>query len=214
MEYPKEIETRKWVICPFCEASCLHRELLPNQELICERCDTTVLVHIPEKSLQPPFALSLTGLLLLLLANTTPILTFEVVGRSQSDYMITGIIELFRQGYWLIGLLVSFCGIIAPAVFFLCAFYLGFALVLNLRPPGLKWAVLALRSVRPWNLIPVYSIATLVAVVKLKMLGEVNWQVGARFILGVAVMSILCEQFSVRQIANEQLREMGVNPEE
>jgi len=204
----------RWVACPYCEAPCLEKELLPGQELICSRCDTTVMIHIAKRSLQPPFALSLTGLVLLLLANTTPILTFDVVGRSQSDYMITGIIELCRQGYFLIGLLVFFCGIIAPTVFLSCAFYLGFAIVLNLRPPGLKLVSTIAHAVRPWNLIPVYSVATVVAVVKLKMLGSVAWQPGARYVLGVAVMSILCEQISNRQIALEHLKKMGVMKKE
>jgi len=199
-----------WVACPYCEAPCLERELLPGQELICSRCDTTVMIHIPRRSLQPPFALSLTGLFLLLLASTTPILTFEVVGRSQADYMITGVIELCRQGYFPIGLLVCFCGIIAPALFLFCAFYLGFAVVLNMRPPGLSFVTTIALAVRPWNLIPVYSIATVVAVVKLEMLGNVAWQPGARYILGVAVMSILCEQISNRQMAIEQLKKMGI----
>jgi len=128
--------------------------------------------------------------------------------------MITGIIELCRQGYYLIALLVCFCGIIAPAVFLLCAFYLGFAIVLKMRPPGLKLASTIARAVRPWNLIPVYSIATVVAVVKLEMLGSVAWQPGARYVLGVAVMSILCEQISNRQLAFEQLKKMGVMKKE
>jgi len=201
----------EWITCRFCEAPCLQRELLPGQELRCSRCDSTVMLHIPERSFQPPFALSLTGLFLLILAKFIPILNFEVVGKSQADFMITGVIELWRQGYFFISLLVLFCAIIAPAVFLFCAFYLGFALALRMRPPGLALVSRVALAVRPWNLIPVYSIATVVAVVKLRMLGEVTWQPGARFVLAVAVMSVLCEQFSNRQIAYERLKELGVN---
>jgi hypothetical protein len=46
------------------------------------------------------------------------------------------------------------------------------------------------------------------------MLGSVAWQPGARYVLGVAVMSILCEQISNRQIAVEQLKKMGVMKKE
>ncbi len=42
------------------------------------------------------------------------------------------------------------------------------------------------------------------------MLGEVHWESGARFVLGVAIMSILSNQISDKQIALERLEEMGV----
>ena len=65
-------------------------------------------------------------------------------------------------------------------------------------------------TVNPWSLIPVYSIATFVPVVKLKMLGDVHWESGALFVLEVAIMSILSSQISAKQIALECLEEMGV----
>lgn len=200
----------KWVACPYCEAPCLKRELLPGQELCCVRCDSTVMVPVGKRTLQPPLALSMTGLFLLLLANTTPILTFEVVGRSQADYMITGVLELWNQGYFLISLLVCFAGIIAPALYLSSVFYISLATVFRIKLPGLRRVFSLGRAVNPWNLIPVYSIATVVSVVKLKMLGEVHWEPGARFVLAVAVMSILCHQISDKQIALERLEEMGV----
>jgi len=202
----------EWIPCPFCEAPCMKRKLLPDQELRCARCDSTVMVPVGVRTLQPPFALAITGLFLLLLANTTPILTFEVVGRSQADYMITGIIELWKQGYFVIASLVCFSAIIAPAVYLSCVFYVGCILVLGLRLPGIKLAFSIGHAVNPWNLIPVYSIATVVSVVKLEMLGEVNWQPGARFVLGVAVMTMLCQQITHRQVALDRLKELGIDP--
>ncbi len=168
------------------------------------------MVPIGKRTLQPTLALSMTGLFLLLLANTTPILTFEVVGRSQADYMITGVIELWNQGYFLIALLVCFAGIIAPALYLSSIFYISLATVFRIKLPGLRRVFSLGRAVNPWNLIPVYSIATVVSVVKLKMLGEVHWESGARFVLGVAIMSILSNQISDKQIALERLEEMGV----
>ena len=200
-----------WIACPFCEAHCRKRELLPGQELRCLRCDSTVMLPIAYRTLQPPFALSLAGLFLLLLANMVPILTFDVVGRTQADFMITGVIELCRQGYFPIGLLVFFSAILAPALYLGCVFYIGCALVLRLRMPGIRRAFAIAHAVNPWNLIPVYSIATVVSVVKLRMLGEVSWQPGARFVLGVAIMTMLCQQITHKQVALDRLEEMGLD---
>jgi paraquat-inducible protein A len=200
----------KWIACPFCEAPCIQRELLPSQQLQCDRCESTVMVPVGKRTLQPPYALAITGLFLLLLANTMPILTFEVVGRSQSDYMITGVIELWRQGYFMIAMLVCFAAIIAPAIYLSCVFYIGCVVVLGIRLPAIQLVFKIGRAVDPWNLIPVYSIATLVSVVKLQLLGQVHWEPGARFILSVAFISLLCHQISHKQVAVERLEEMGI----
>lgn len=168
------------------------------------------MVPVGKRTLQPPFALAITGLFLLLLANTMPILTFEVVGRSQSDYMITGVIELWRQGYFMIAMLVCFAAIIAPAIYLSCVFYIGCVVVLGIRLPAIQLVFKLGRAVDPWNLIPVYSIATLVSVVKLQLLGQVHWEPGARFILSVAFISLLCHQISHKQVAVERLEEIGI----
>jgi uncharacterized paraquat-inducible protein A len=45
-----------------------------------------------------------------------------------------------------------------------------------------------------WNLVPVYAMATLVAVVKLDMLGKVEWQQGALWVVALSLCSLLMVQ--------------------
>ena len=200
----------KWIPCPHCEAVCGERELSPGPELRCTRCGVTVLEYIGKRTLQPAMALSMTGFFILLLANMSPILTFEVVGRTQSGFMITGVIELSEQGYLPIALLVFFCGILAPALYLGAVCYVSTACVLGLRLPMLRFIFGAVRLLEPWNLIPVFAIATLVASVKLKMLGDVEWQMGARWVLGVSVLTIFCQQTFDRRLVEERLSAMGL----
>lgn len=162
------------------------------------------------RTLQPAMALSMAGILSLLLANTNPVLTFEVVGRAQSGFIMTGVIELSEQGYLPIALLVFFAGILAPALYLSAICYVSTACSLGLRLPMLRKAFRLAQKLEPWNLIPVYSIATVVAVVKLKMLGEVEWQFGARWVLGVAVLSLFAGQTFHRRLVEERLESLGV----
>jgi len=201
----------RMIPCPYCEAGCRKRELLPEEELRCVRCGSTVLLPIGKRTLQPTMALSVTGLFLLLLANTMPVLNFEIIGRVQSGYVLTGVVQLCEQGYWPIALLVLFAGVIAPGLYLGSLFYISSACVLRLRFPRLAAVFRFSHAIAPWNLIPVYSVATVVAVVKLRMMGGVEWQPGARWILGVAVMSLLCGQSTEKQIVEESLEEMGVD---
>jgi len=66
-------------------------------ELHCSRCGATVMSPIGKKTFQPALALSVAGLFALLLANTSPVLIFDVAGRIQPGYIVTGIKELFMQ---------------------------------------------------------------------------------------------------------------------
>lgn len=200
----------QWIPCPHCEASCRERALTEGQELKCTRCGVTVQEFVGKRTLQPAMALSMTGLFVLLLANVSPILTFEVVGRMQSGFMITGVLELSQQGYLPIAILVFFCGILAPALYLGAVCYVSTACALGLRLPMLRFVFEATHLLEPWNLIPVFAIAALVASVKLKMLGTVEWQAGARWVLGVSVMTLFCQQAFDRRLVKERLHAMGV----
>lgn len=196
--------------CPNCEAPCLEREPAVGEELRCSRCGTTVLEYIGKKTLQPAMALSIAGLFALLLANTNPVLSFDVAGRIQSEHIITGVDELFSQGYWPIAILVFLAGILAPALHLGSVAYVSTACCLNIPFPRIPWAMRVAELAEPWNLMPVYSIATVVSVVKLRMLGGVEWEFGARWVLGVALFSLFAQQTFDRRLVKARLEKMGV----
>jgi uncharacterized paraquat-inducible protein A len=59
-----------------------------------------------------------------------------------------------------------------------------------------------------WNLVPVYAIATVVAVVKLDMLGTVAWQQGALWIVALSLCSLLAAQAFDRDLVESRLEEL------
>jgi len=200
----------KWIDCPNCEAPCLEREPAPGEELRCARCGTTVLEYIGKKTLQPSMALSIAGLFALLLANTSPVLSFDVAGRIQSEHIITGVQELISQGYWPIAILVFLAGILAPALHLGSVAYVSTACCLKIPLPRIPDVMRMVDWAEPWNLMPVYSIATVVSVVKLRMLGGVEWEFGARWVLGVALFSLFAQQTFDRRLVKARLKSLGV----
>ena len=185
------------------------RHLSPGTELRCARCGTVVLQPEGKKTFQPPLALSVAGLLALVLANTNPVLTFDVAGRDQSGYIFTGIRELLHQGYWPIALLVFSAAILAPALYLGSLAYISAACSFRLRLPFMFQALRTSELAEPWNLIPVYSIATVVSVVKLRMIGGVTWDVGARWVLGVAAITLFAQQVFDRRMVRRRLEALG-----
>jgi paraquat-inducible protein A len=168
------------------------------------------LEHIGKKTLQPSMALSIAGLFALLLANTNPVLSFDVAGRVQSEHIISGVDELINQGFWPIAVLVFLAGILAPALHLGSVAYVSTACCLKIPLPWIPVALRVSELAEPFNLMPVYSIATVVSVVKLRMLGAVEWEFGARWVLGVALFSLFAQQTFDRRLVKARLENMGV----
>ncbi len=199
----------KWITCPECEAACLDRELPPRSALQCGRCGVFVRRASGMRSLQPAWAMATAGLILLVLANVNPILTFDVAGNTQSNLIATGIIGLFVQGYWPVATLVFFAGIAGPALHLAAAWYVLAACCLARRWPGLRRAMKIAEVMESWNLVPVYAVATVVAVVKLDMLGVVAWQRGALWVVALSLASLLTVQFFNPVIVEKRLEEIA-----
>jgi diketogulonate reductase-like aldo/keto reductase len=74
--------------------------------------------------------------ILMILANSYPILNFNIAGNSQDDHMITGILSLSVDGYYPLAALVFFSAIAAPTLHLLVVWYLSAACILNQKWPG------------------------------------------------------------------------------
>jgi paraquat-inducible protein A len=151
------------------------------------------------------WALSSTGLILWILANVSPILTFTVAGNAQSNLISTGVWGLQRQGFWPISLLVFFCAIAAPLLHMFAMWYVSGACCTGRRWPRVRAAWHLAEHVAPWSLMPVFAIACFVAVVKLKMLGTVYWDSGIVWISLLSLCSLLLAQVTDRAFVENQL---------
>lgn len=194
-----------WLSCPECEAPCRDRALPAGAELRCGRCGGRVKIASGRHSLQPAWAFATAGLLLVILANVEPIMTFDVAGDTQTNRIVTGVFELARQGYGPVAALVGFAGILAPALHLGAIWYVASACCLRQRWPRLRQVAGYAEMLEAWNLVPVYAIATVVAVVKLDMMGTVSWKGGAVWILALSLCSLLAVQTFDRELVEERL---------
>jgi len=199
----------EWISCAECGASCRNQDLPLKAVLRCTRCGEVVRRAASDLSLQTAWAFASTGLLLVLLANVNPILTFNVAGNTQSNLIITGVYGLFGQGYWPVAALVFFAGIAGPALHLASVWYVLAACCLRWKLPFLTNAANLSEKLESWNLVPVYAVATVVAVVKLDMLGTVAWQVGAAWVLALSVCSLLTLQFFDHHLVERRLEELA-----
>src|SRR5215831_21284489 len=134
LSLPAAAASRKRIFeCPECGLRQALGALMPGSTAKCGRCGGTLL-SMPESSLQRSLALVLTGLILLVLANTTPFMSLNIEGRFQQANLITGAIALWDQGLWPLAVVVLLTTVIAPLLTLgaLCYVLLGLRLP---RPP-------------------------------------------------------------------------------
>jgi paraquat-inducible protein A len=158
-------------------------ELPVNASARCGRCGAT-LMSAPANSLQRSLALTATGIVLVVVANTMPFMSIEIAGRVQRASLVTGAVALFDDGLWELAGLVLLTTIAVPALKLGAIAYVLLGLALPRPPSDLPLVFAWLERLRPWSMIEVYLLGLFVAYVKLAALATIE--------IGVACYALAC----------------------
>jgi paraquat-inducible protein A len=156
-----------WLIaCAHCDLLQRLPDLAPGASARCPRCNKE-LWRRRQDSLNRTLALTLAAAVLYIVANSVPMLGLTIVGRGASTTVIGGAQHLWDNGQQIVGMLVLFTAVIAPAL----QIGLMLAIVLGgLRERPSKWVGRLLRhhpTTRIWSMIEVMMVGVLVALVKI-----------------------------------------------
>lgn len=117
--------------------------------------------------------LNLAALVLFVLANVYPFMTFELEGRAQQNTLVTGVLELYRSGMVMLAVLVFCASVLAPAIKILGMLYVLLPVWLNYVPWKAASAFRWIQTLTPWAMMEVYMLGVLVAIVKLSQLASI-----------------------------------------
>ena len=164
--YNQPVGDTSLIACQHCDLLQRLPELEPGASARCPRCNKE-LWRRREDSLNRTLALTLGAVLLYVIANSVPMLGLTIVGRDASTTVIGGALHLWDNSQKIVGMLVLFTAVIAPAlqIGLMLAIVLG---GMRARPPG--WVGTLLRyhpTTRIWSMIEVMMVGVLVALVKI-----------------------------------------------
>ena len=150
------------------ECGLIHRmRALPDgASARCRRCGAT-LYRERRDSLNRVLMLTLAALILFVLAQTFPFMTFKLEGREQVSDLLTGVVQLYRDGMWPLAVLVFFTASLAPLLKLLGNLYVLLPLRLGWRGFGLARVFRYTEIVHTWAMMEVYVLGVIVAYVKL-----------------------------------------------
>ena len=160
------------IACHECDLLHQTRPLPPDGAARCVRCGA-VLYRRKRNSLNRVIALTVAGLILFIIANVYPFLTFRLEAQIQETNLITGVVELYRQGMWIVAGVVLLTTIAMPLLELTGMLLVLVPLKLRRRPWKLALIFRTVRRFRPWGMMEVFMIGILVAAVKLVKMASI-----------------------------------------
>lgn len=160
------------IACHDCDLLQYRLPLAHEQIAKCIRCDA-VLFRQHKHTLDHTLSLSIAGLIIFIVANVFPFMTFEFEGRVQVNTLISGVFEFFEHEMLGLSMLVFLTSIMAPLVKLLGMVYILLPLKFNRTPWKMKSVFRVIQTLSPWVMMEVYLLGVFVAYVKLADLAEV-----------------------------------------
>ena len=166
------------IICPKCHT--LHHKIYihKNKSAKCTNC-SKILYHYDERILETGLALSITGIILFIVANMFPLVQIELLGHEQHVTMTSMVFALFENGFYVVGVVVSFLIFIFPLMILLIYATLAWMMIAGQGRDATKDLLILLSKVLPWSMIEIYIVSILVSLVKL--IGHMQIHFGLSF---------------------------------
>jgi paraquat-inducible protein A len=163
--------TAPLIACHECDL--LQREvpLAEGDAARCRRCGALLYRRLPD-SLNHTLAYSVAAVILFVLANAFPIVGLDAQGQHTSTTLLGTVRTLHEQEMTSVALLVFVTTMLMPALQLAAMLYLLVPLVLGRLPRGLPAVFRLVQAVRPWGMVEVFLLGTLVSLAKLAALAS------------------------------------------
>lgn len=132
----------------------------------CPRCGALLFKGRGHR-LDRSIALQLAALILFVVANIFPFITFKMEGLEQLSHLATGILEFYKRGLWPLAVVVALATILFPLVKILGNLYVQLPLRQGRILPGAARVFRSVETLRPWAMMEVFLLGVIVAYVKL-----------------------------------------------
>lgn len=182
------------IACHECDLLQRETRLPVGGTACCSRCGAVLYRNKPD-SFDRTLALTLGAAVLFVLANVHPVVGLEAQGNRTSTTLFGTVRTLYDQNMTSVAGLVLVTTILMPALEIGAMLYMLLPLKLGILPNGLPAMFRLVQTVRPWGMVEVFMLGTLVALAKLSHIAAVLpgialWSFGAlMFVMAAAAAS-------------------------
>lgn len=179
--------------CSICKA--MVGESIVRERQRCPRCDAHIHTRIPH-SLQKTAALVLAATILYIPANLLSIMKYEELGSNYDSTIMAGVIDLARNGLWLVAIVVFVASILVPIAKLLMLSFLIWSVRTKMRRGARQRVVLyrVTEFIGRWSMVDVYVVTLLTAVVQFGLIGVVEPGAALLPFAAVVVLTMLAAE--------------------
>ena len=174
------------------ECDLLQREIIlpPGGVACCRRCGAALYRNKPD-SVDRTLALTLAAAVMMIVANLFPIVGLDAEGNRTSTTLFGTVRTLYDDEMLSVAALVFVTTILMPVLDIGAMLYMLLPLKLGWVPKGLPASFRLVQTVRPWGMVEVFMLGTLVSLAKLGHIAHVLpgialWSFGALMFLVAA----------------------------
>lgn len=194
--------------CHECDLLVKKQPVAYGEKGCCPRCGNR-LYKPKRNSVNKCLAMALSGLILIVPANILPLMTMELMGRSEQDSLISGVVALYEADYGFVALLALMAATFVPFLKLMLMLAVTSCLKMGWRPPSLPRLFRLYHWVDTWGMLEVYMLAILVSSIKLLDIAELMPGVGLYCFAALLLVTILLSTY----LDEEQFWEMIGNDE-
>lgn len=165
------------IVCEHCDAVHERARLSRDARAYCVRCGAE-LYNNRQGSLDTLLALSIASLIVFLVANAYPMVSIELGGERSDTTLLSAILHTSNTGMLPLAVMAGVSLFLLPLLQILIGLYVLAPLRLGTRPHYFGPAMHALRLLRPWCMVEVFLLGSLVAIVKLAGMAKIEPDVG------------------------------------
>jgi paraquat-inducible protein A len=153
-------------LCTECDTAYTEVSLKRDEVARC-RCCNHVLARHPTADIDKALALALTCAILLIIANTTPVLGIDIAGTRTEANVWEAALSMETGWISLSALVLLATMLIVPLIQISFVVWLLVYAKRRRRAPGFSMILVVLHRLRPWSMSEVFLLGALVAIVKL-----------------------------------------------
>ena len=161
-----EKELDNLIICKKCHT--LHKKvpLSHDKKAFCSKCDILLYKNSPNR-LDKTLALVLTATISLFVAFNFTIITIDIQGLEKSLTLYSLFMVILEQHQYIVGIMFIFLIVIFPITIIFSMLILLILMKLKKGSYIVQRMLILLAYIRPWNMVDIFFISLLVAMVKL-----------------------------------------------
>ncbi len=185
----KKMPLDKLIICSECHT--LHRKirLKKAQTAYCDVCQN-VLYYRHFNLLHKGLALSIATFITFILASIFAIVKIEINGIWQDLTLPFVFVTLFKEDFFVVGLIVSFLIFFIPLLYILIYMYVMLLLNMKRGYEQIRKLLIVLALLKPWNMIEIFLISILVALVKLVGYAQISFGISFWALIAFILLDI------------------------